>query len=104
MGLFGIFSQKKETNDVKEYLTKGAVILDVRTLEEWDEAHGKQAKHIVLTTVPLRLEEIRSWDKPIIAVCRSGARSSQATQFLVNNGLDAINGGPWQNVDQYVTE
>jgi len=74
MGLFGIFSQKKETDDVKEYLTKGAVILDVRTLEEWDEAHGKQAKHIVLTTVPLHLEEIRSWDKPIIAVCRSGAR------------------------------
>ena len=63
MGLFGIFSQKKETDDVKEYLTKGAVILDVRTLEEWDEAHGKQAKHIVLTTVPLHLEEIRSWDK-----------------------------------------
>jgi rhodanese-related sulfurtransferase len=104
MGLFGIFSQKKETNDVKEYLAKGAVVLDVRTLEEWDEAHGKQAKHIVLTTVPLHLEEIRSWDKPIIAVCRSGARSSQATQFLVSNGLDAINGGPWQNVDQYVIE
>ena len=52
----------------------------------------------------MHLEEIRSWNKPIIAVCRSGARSSQATQFLVSNGLDAINGGPWQNVDQYIIE
>jgi phage shock protein E len=102
MGIFGMFSQKKETMEVQEYLKKGAVILDVRTKEEWDEAHGKNAKHIVLTTVPLQLEEIRAWGKPVIAVCRSGARSSQATQFLVNNGLDAINGGPWQNVDQYV--
>jgi rhodanese-related sulfurtransferase len=104
MGLFGIFSQKKETKDVKEYLAKDAVVLDVRSLEEWDEVHGKQAKHIVLTTLPMHLEEIRSWNKPIIAVCRSGARSSQATQFLVSNGLDAINGGPWQNVDQYIIE
>ena len=104
MGLFGMFSQKNETNEVKEYLENGAIILDVRTKEEWEDAHGKKAKHIVLTTLPLNLEEIKSWDKPIIAVCKSGGRSSQAMQFLASNGVDVINGGPWQNVDQYVTE
>ena len=40
--------------------------------------------------------------KPVIAVCKSGGRSGQATQFLLNNGLDVINGGPWQNVDQHI--
>ena len=102
MGLFGTFSQKNETNEIKEYLEKGAVILDVRTKEEWDDAHGKKSKHIVLTTIPFNLEEIKSWNKPIIAVCKSGGRSAQAKQFLVNNGFDVINGGPWQNVDQYI--
>jgi rhodanese-related sulfurtransferase len=87
-------------NQVQEYLKKGAVILDVRTKLEWDEGHTEGAKHIVLTTIPLNIEEIKSWNKPVIAVCKSGGRSGQAAQFLTQHGLDVINGGPWQNVDQ----
>ncbi|PWG06249.1 rhodanese-like domain-containing protein [uncultured Polaribacter sp.] len=88
--------------EIKEYLEKGAVILDVRTQIEWDEGHTNGAKHIVLNTIPSQIEKIKSWNKPIIAVCRSGARSGQATQFLTQNGVDVINGGPWQNVDELV--
>ncbi|MCG1037522.1 rhodanese-like domain-containing protein [Polaribacter sargassicola] len=88
--------------EIKEYLEKGAVVLDVRTQEEWNEGHSEGAKHIVLQTIPDHVDEIKSWDKPVIAVCRSGARSGQATQFLTNNGVDVINGGPWGNVDQYL--
>jgi phage shock protein E len=94
--------EKKMSAEIKEYLEKEAVILDVRTLEEWDEGHTESAKHIVLTVIPLEIEQIKSWGKPVIAVCRSGARSGQAAQFLNQNGVDAINGGPWQNVDQYL--
>ncbi|WP_249983559.1 rhodanese-like domain-containing protein [Polaribacter sp. Z022] len=90
--------------EIKEYLEKGAVILDVRTKAEWDEGHTAGAKHVVLTVIPLEIEKIKAWNKPVIAVCRSGARSGQATQFLTNNGVDVINGGPWQNVDQYVSK
>ncbi|APG65521.1 sulfurtransferase [Tenacibaculum todarodis] len=102
MGLFGMFSKKDATNEIKEYLEKGAVILDVRTKMEWNEGHSEGAKHIVLTTIPLNIDEIKSWNKPVIAVCKSGGRSHQAAQFLTNHGLDVINGGPWQNVDQYL--
>ena len=90
------------STEIKDYLEKGAVVLDVRTLEEWNEGHVSGSKHIVLTEIPLELEQIKSWDKPVIAVCRSGARSGQAAQFLSNNGIDTINGGPWQNVVQHV--
>ncbi len=86
------------STEIKEDLEKEAVILDVRTLEEWDEGHTESAKHVVLTVIPLELEQIKSWGKPVIAVCRSGARSGQAAQFLNQNGIDTINGGPWQNV------
>ena len=100
--MLGVFKIKKMSTEIKEYLEKEAVILDVRTLEEWDEGHIESAKHVVLTVIPLELEQIKSWGKPVIAVCRSGARSGQAAQFLNQNGVDAINGGPWQNVDQYL--
>ena len=86
--------------EIKKYLDKGAIILDVRTNQEWDEGHSEGAQHIVLSDIPSEIEKIKSWMKPIIAVCRSGARSGQATQFLESRGIDIINGGPWQYVDQ----
>ncbi|NVJ89293.1 MAG: rhodanese-like domain-containing protein [Flavobacteriaceae bacterium] len=103
MGLFSFFSQKDTTNEIKSYLEKDAVILDVRTKMEWDDdGHISQAKHIVLNLVPLEIDKIKAWNKPVIAVCRSGGRSAQATQFLKQHGVDVINGGPWQNVAQYI--
>lgn len=102
MGLFGMFSQKDNTNEIKEYLKKGAVVLDVRTVEEWNAGHSEGAQLITLSTIPARVDEVKSWNKPVIAVCKSGGRSGQATQFLQSHGIDIINGGPWKNVDQYL--
>tara|TARA_B110000046_G_scaffold181336_1_gene213402 strand:- start:13831 stop:14139 length:309 start_codon:yes stop_codon:yes gene_type:complete len=102
MGLINLFKRKDMDQKIKEYLEKGAIVLDVRTLEEWNEGHVSGSKHIVLSIIPLEIEQIKSWNKPVIAVCRSGARSGQAEQFLKQNGVDAINGGPWQNVDQHI--
>ena len=102
MGLFGMFSQKDTTNEVKTYLEKGAVILDVRTVEEWNSGHSNGAQLITLSTIGVRVDEIKSWNKSVIAVCKSGGRSEQATQFLKQHNIDVINGGPWQNVDQYL--
>lgn len=101
MGFFDMFKPKNMSLEIKEYLKNDAIILDVRTQEEWNEGHIDGSKHIVLNLVPVKIDEIKSWKKPIIAVCRSGARSGQATQFLKQHGIDVINGGPWQNVDQY---
>ena len=97
-----MFSQKSAADEIKEYLEKGAIVLDVRTQAEWNEGHVKGSEHIVLNLVPVKLEEIKAYNKPVIAVCKSGGRSEQATQFLKQNGLDVINGGPWQNIDQYI--
>ena len=103
MGLFGMFGQNGSSNSIKEYLDKNAVIIDVRTIEEWNEGHIDGSKHIVLHTVPLHLDEIKSFKRPVIAVCKSGGRSQQATDFLKKNGVDVINGGPWQNVAKHLT-
>jgi len=102
MGLFDMFKRKDMSLEIKDYLENDAIILDVRTLDEWNEGHIENSKHIVLNLIPLEIEQIKAWQKPVIAVCRSGGRSGQATQFLKQNGVDVINGGPWQNVDQYI--
>lgn len=93
---------QNNSEEIKSYLKKDAVILDVRTQMEWDEGHIEGAEHIVLNTIPENLERIKAFNKPIIAVCKSGGRSGAAQEFLSNNGLDVINGGPWQNVAQYL--
>ena len=43
MSLFGMFSNKDATKKIEEYLQKGAIVLDVRTLPEWIETRdGKE--------------------------------------------------------------
>ena len=93
-----MFSNKENTEEIEEYLKKGAIVLDVRTLEEWNEGHINGSKHIVLNTIPENIERIKGFQKPIIAVCKSGGRSQSATDFLSQHGIDIINGGPWGNV------
>lgn len=92
MGLFSFLFGKK-TNRVQEYIEKGAVILDVRTLKEYNAHHIKSAIHIPVSELKSRIEEIKSLNKPVIAHCASGIRSAQAAQILNSNGIDAINGG-----------
>lgn len=98
MGFFDFLNANNSASQIKEYLENGAIVLDVRTLEEYNSGHVNGSKHITLPTVPLNVDEIKSWGKPVIAVCLSGGRSGQATRFLSNHGIDVINGGPWQNV------
>lgn len=89
-------------DEIQEYLENGAVVIDVRTVAEYEDGHVPGSKNIVLDTIPERIEEIKKLGESFIAVCRSGARSGQATEFLNEEGLDIINGGPWQIVDQFV--
>jgi len=91
-----------DNEKIQEYLKNGAVVLDVRTNEEFAEGHVANSEHIILQTLPGNVGVVKAYGKQVIAVCRSGARSQQATDFLKQNGIDTINGGPWENVAQYI--
>lgn len=92
MGLLNFLFGKK-TDNIKDYLNKGAVILDVRTLKEYNANHIDNAIHISIAELKSRIEEIKVLNKPVIAHCASGIRSAQAARLLKDNGIDAINGG-----------
>ncbi|MDP3313676.1 rhodanese-like domain-containing protein [Lutibacter sp.] len=102
MSFFGLFGDSNSRAPIEEYLNDGAVVIDVRTVDEFKDGHVKGSKNIVLNSIPSKVAEIKKMNKKIIAVCRSGARSGQATSFLKQQGIDIINGGPWQNVAKFV--
>jgi len=92
MGLFSFLFGKK-SNKIREYLEKDAVILDVRTQQEYDADHIKGAILIPISELKGRLNEVKDLNRPVIAHCKSGIRSAQASQILKANGIDTINGG-----------
>ncbi len=85
-----------------------AQILDVREPEEWAAGHIEGAVHIPMGELGGRRDELAD-DRPIVAVCRSGARSGQVTAALQGAGYEAHNreGGmqAWARSDlPYVAE
>lgn len=85
--------------DFKELYENGAIIIDVRTPAEYSRGHGKNAINIPLNTIEANISKIKKYDKPVITCCRSGMRSGQAAGILKAKGIEAYNGGTWQNVD-----
>ena len=71
----------------------GATLVDVRSVEEFEEGSVTGAINIPLHTIPVRVEEFKTMKQPIICFCRSGSRSYQAVAWLKQNGIEAINGG-----------
>jgi rhodanese-related sulfurtransferase len=71
---------------------QGALLLDVRELDEWQAGRAAEALHIPLGMLGARLEELPK-DRKIVVICRSGARSAAATDGLVARGYDAVNFG-----------
>ena len=96
MGLFGNLFKSTSTSELKEKISNGAILLDVRTREEYRSGHANGSINIPLDTLSGKMKSLKK-NVPIIAVCASGARSSSATSLLKNNGFEAYNGGSWYN-------
>jgi len=98
MGFFNLFGGGTSTSSIEEYLKKDAIVIDVRTPQEFFEGHVQGSKNIPLNIINSKIEEIKKMGKPIITCCRSGARSGSAASILQQHSIDTINGGPWGNV------
>jgi phage shock protein E len=77
----------KTLNDIRD--RDDIVIIDVREEWEYAEGHVPGATLLPLGQIPDRLSDIPT-DKTVVAVCRSGNRSNQATQFLRQQGFDNV--------------
>ncbi len=68
-----------------------AMVLDVRTEDEFKEGHVLNAKHIPAGLLESRIKEIEKLkSKPIIVNCRTGKQSASACAVLRKQGFTVI--------------
>lgn len=84
--------------NLEKIIDCGALVIDVRTKEEYKEGHIKGSLNIPLAEIG----EAMKWlvkDASAVVVCASGSRSGQAVKILKFNGFEKVyNGGSWKNL------
>ena len=65
-------------------------IIDVREPYEHKRVRIRDSKLIPLSIIPLKVKEI-DWNKKVVLVCKSGARSLNVAQLLSNTGKNVYN-------------
>ena len=86
--LHGTFKQV-QVSRIRKLLEESAFILDVREQEEWDAGHIEGARHIPLSELRDRIDEIPR-DELVHIHCRSGQRSYNAVMALQNRGFEKV--------------
>jgi rhodanese-related sulfurtransferase len=79
--------------DVEELATRldaGAVLVDVRRPDEYEDGHVPTARLVPLDEVPDRLDAFAS-EGDVLVICRTGSRSRAACEFLIDEGVPAVN-------------
>ena len=91
MGFISFLKTKDINAGVRDYLsTEGAVLLDVRTQEEYSEGHIEGSKNIPLQNIGMAETVIKDKNTPLFVHCRSGGRSAQATSILKRMGYTNV--------------
>jgi phage shock protein E len=99
MSIFSRLFGSAPAVDYKQLMHDGAVILDVRSPQEYQGGHVAGSLNMPLqglnATAMARLKK----DKPVITCCASGARSASARSILLSNGFTQVyNAGPWSSL------
>lgn len=101
VGLSAVWLTSRGTNEsisypreisVEEAVAKrdaGAFVLDVRQPEEWNEFHVPDSTLIPLAELASRVDELPK-DQEIVIVCRSGNRSAQGRDILLDAGFTQV--------------
>lgn len=104
MGFFSSLFGSKPNVDFKEMVAQGAIIVDVRTPGEFSSGHVKGSINIPLDVIRNKVSELKNKNVPVITCCRSGNRSGSAKSILTDAGIECYNGGPWNSLNQMISE
>lgn len=91
MGIFGFFKSIDINQGINEYKkTPGAVLVDVRTPQEYKEGHIPESKNVPLQSLADHAYKVLKKDDVLFVYCRSGSRSKQATHILKQMGYTKV--------------
>jgi rhodanese-related sulfurtransferase len=68
---------------------QGVFLLDVRTQEEWEDYHAPNTTLIPLDELADRVNELPK-DQEIVVICRSGNRSQEGRDILLDAGFTNV--------------
>jgi rhodanese-related sulfurtransferase len=80
-----------DLDDLAAALEDGAVVVDVRELDEYVEAHIPGVTLIPLSELQQRWQEVPADRGTVYMVCAGGGRSKRAATALRQAGVDAVN-------------
>lgn len=100
MGFFSFLTKKGDK--IKDFVDRGAIIIDVRSKQEFKSGHIKGAKNMPLPQIGSKVDELKKLEKPIIFCCASGMRSGQASSLMKSQGIECLNGGGWQSLSRHL--
>lgn len=98
MGILEFLGIGKKTKMLVEFYEKGAVIVDVRTPQEFASGHVKGSINVPLGNINSKVKKLKKLNKPLILCCASGMRSGSAARLLKSEGIECINGGGWRSL------
>lgn len=91
MGIFDFFKQPDINQGVQEFKNAaGAVLLDVRSPQEYREGHIPGSQNVPLQQLDKVEEVTENKDTVLYVYCRSGARSRQAVSLLNHMGYTNV--------------
>ena len=91
MGFFDFLKQLDINHGVEQYkTTSGAILLDVRTPQEYAEGHIPESRNIPLQNIDKAEEIVDNKDTPLFVHCLSGGRSRQAAAVLKQMGYTNV--------------
>ena len=91
MGFFDFLRQPDVNQGVNDYKNStGAVLLDVRTPEEYSEGHIPESKNVPLQALDNVRYVVENKDTELFIYCYSGARSRQAAAMLGQMGYTKV--------------
>lgn len=83
-------TQEIDVDRLVVVMADGARVIDVREPDEYAEAHVPGVELIPLGTLPDAIGRLAGSDEPLYIICRSGARSQRAADFLESHGIEAV--------------
>ncbi len=91
MGFFNFIKGPDINQGIQDYQqTSGAVLLDVRTPQEYKEGHIPGSKNIPLASLAQTGAVTFQKDTPLFVYCYSGGRSRQAADILKSMGYTNV--------------
>lgn len=88
-GMYQTITPKEVKDKIKK--KEEMELIDVRTQQEYEQGHIETSKLMPLDTLEKKSqEELVDRNKEIIVYCRSGVRSKQAAQILINKGYTNV--------------